>query len=169
MSAPWTDIHSGRTFAITTSANADSRLVRVKSYRDVFADYLTHPEPKSATADGSPCSRSDIGLLDREPVSGTRVIYTGKESNRYEDVENEAVESWDEVRETFEDPFDNTWRRFVVPILKQIRCADLARATCTTERYIKALRNGKRQPSDEVRQILTNIASDHCGPRAPDW
>jgi len=156
----WTEAHSGETFAITTSANADSRLVRVKSYRDVFADYLTHPEPKSAAADGSPCSRSDVGLLNREPVFGTRIIYTGKESNRYEDVENESIESWDEVRETFEDQNVDPWTTFVLPILKLIRCSDLSRQTGKSKRFIKALRNGTRQPSSEVKQVLTRIAAD---------
>ena len=161
MGMTWIEAHSGKTYAITTSANADSRLVRVKSYHDVFADYLTHPEPKSAAANGNPCSRSDIGLLNREPVFGTGVVYTGKESNRYEDVESESIESWDEVRETYEDPQEDPWRKYTLSILKQIRCADLARATGKTERYIKALRNGKRQPSDEVRIVLTRLAADH--------
>jgi len=44
---PWTDIYSGRVYWITTEPDADSRLVRVKSYGEVFADYVTHPEPKS--------------------------------------------------------------------------------------------------------------------------
>lgn len=133
-------------------------MVRVKSYRDVFADYLTHPEPKSAAANGNPCSRSDIGLLDREPVFGTRIIYTGKESNRYEDVESESIESWDEVREIFEDPQDDPWRTHTVPILKEMKCSDLARATGKSERYIKALRNGHRRPSNKVSKILSEIA-----------
>jgi hypothetical protein len=93
-------------------------------------------------------------------VFGTRIIYTGKESNRYEDVESEIVESWGEVRETFEDPDQTHWREFVVPRLKQVRCSDLAHATGKSERYMKALRNEKRQPSAEVRQILVNIASE---------
>ena len=47
MKLDWIEIHQGKVHGLTTSANADSRLVRVKSYRDVFEDYLTHPEPKS--------------------------------------------------------------------------------------------------------------------------
>jgi hypothetical protein len=90
----WIDIYSGRLFGITTDANADARLARVKSYGDALADYLTHPEPKSAGPDGAPCSRSTVGLLSRRKVYGTRVIYIGKESNRYEEVDGEAVHSW---------------------------------------------------------------------------
>jgi len=67
---PWIDIHSGDTYAIATEANADARLARVKSYAEVFSEYVTHPEPKSAGSNG-PCSRSDRGVLDRQVVVGT--------------------------------------------------------------------------------------------------
>ena len=159
---PWIEIHSGRTFAITTEPNADSRPVRVKSYGDVFADYLTHPEPKSASVDGNPCSRSDTGLLDRLPVFGTRVFYTGKESNRYEDVENEEVESWEDVRSNFEDPRQNDFGRFVVPILKLIKCSDLIAETGKGESQLKAVRNGRKKPSLTLRDQLISMAARYA-------
>src|SRR5216684_7775202 len=84
---------------------------------------LTHPEPKSAGPDGAPCSRSTVGLLQRQPVIGTRVIYTGKESNRLEDVESGNIGLWDEIRATYADP--RTFRRYVIPILKIISCSEL--------------------------------------------
>jgi hypothetical protein len=115
---PWTDIHSGNMYAITTEPNADSRLVRVKSYAEVFAEYVTHPEPKSATSCG-PCSRSDRGLLERQLIVGTRVIYTGKESNRLEAVENGTVQSWDEIQEMYEDARRDPITLYVIPIVKQ--------------------------------------------------
>ena len=158
----WTDVYSGRRFGITTAADADARLVRVKSYEDVLAEYLTHPEPKSARPDGAPCSRSTIGLLSRRAVCGTRILYIGKESNRLEDVDSETVHSWDEVREIHIDPRCEPFRTYVVPILKRLNCAELARAAGVSDRYIKALRNGHRQPSASVRSALTKIAADYA-------
>jgi hypothetical protein len=159
---PWTDIYSGKTYTITTEPNADSRMVRVKSYVDVFAEYITHPEPKSAGPTGAPCSRVDGGLLQRQMIIGTRIIYTGKESNRLEDVENGTIQSWNEVQEIYEDSRCDPFRMYVIPILKQIKCADLASKTKCKERHIIAIRNGYRNPSVTLRKALIQIAAEYA-------
>jgi hypothetical protein len=158
---PWTDIHSGNIYAITNDPNADSRLVRVKSYGEVFTEYVTHPELKSAGRAG-PCSRSDHGLLERQLIVGTRIIYIGKESNRLEEVENGTVQSWDEVQETYEDTRRDPFTLYVVPILKQIKCAELMQKTGCKERHIIAIRNGYRNPSITLRKALIEIAAEHA-------
>jgi len=61
----WTDVHSGKSFAITTKLPAQPGLVRVKSIRDVYEDYKYHPESKSADTNGEPASRRTCGLLER--------------------------------------------------------------------------------------------------------
>jgi hypothetical protein len=44
---PWIDRHSGERFAITTTSSTQPKVVRVKSYADVLAEYESHPELKS--------------------------------------------------------------------------------------------------------------------------
>jgi hypothetical protein len=158
---PWTDVHSGSIYAITTEPNADSRLVRVKSYAEVFAEYVTHPEPKSATSSG-PCSRSDRGLLERQLIVGTRVIYMGKESNQLEAVENGTVQSWDEVQGIYEDARRDPFTLYVGTILKQIKCAELVQKTGCKERHIIVIRNGHRNPSATLRKALIEIAAEYA-------
>jgi hypothetical protein len=47
----WIDRYSGKAFPITTLDGGSSQVARAKSYRDVFEEYATHPEPKSAGPD----------------------------------------------------------------------------------------------------------------------
>jgi len=96
---PWVDRHSRKRYAITTHDGGDSRVARVKSYRDVLEKYATHPEPKSTDADGKPCSRSMCDLLHRRPVQAESIYYVGKESNYLEDVEYGMLHDSDEVQE----------------------------------------------------------------------
>ncbi|MGD0483323.1 MAG: hypothetical protein ABSB58_01575 [Gemmatimonadales bacterium] len=83
----WTDVHSARRFRATTKGLGSVGLVRVVSYRDVLEAYELHPEPKSAAADGSPCSPATLGLLARLSMVAVQITHIGKESNLIEDVE----------------------------------------------------------------------------------
>jgi hypothetical protein len=93
---------------------------------------------------------------------GTRIIYTGKESNKLEEVENGTVDSWDEVRETYEDSRRDPFRLYVIPILKRIPCAELMRITGCKERHIISIRNGYRNPSITLRNALIEIAAEYA-------
>jgi hypothetical protein len=157
----WTDIYSGKRFMITTEPNADSRFVKVKSYSDIFADTLPTPSRRALPA-GAPCSRADLGLLQRQRIIGTRIIYIGKESNRLEDVENGALQSWDEVQQTYEDSRRDSVMLQVIPILKQIKCAEIVQKTGYKERHIIAIRNGYGNPSVTLRKALIEIAADYA-------
>ncbi len=163
----WIEIHSNNLYGITTEPNADSRLVRVKSYADVFAEYLTHPEPKSASGD-HPCSRSDRGLLDRQLIVGTRIIPIGKESNRLEEVENGTIETWDEVRAIYQDSRQDPFRLYVIQILKRMTCSDLTRKTGYKNRHIKAIRNAAANPSPKLRSILIGVAAEYARKILPE-
>jgi len=72
-------------------------LVLVKSMRDVLEAYGTHPEPKSAGADGAPCDRTTVGLLERRVVHVGRAFYIGKEARLVEEVEEGLVHDWETV------------------------------------------------------------------------
>jgi hypothetical protein len=159
----WTELYSGQTFGITTGLNSNPRLVRVKSYRDVFEEYQTHPEPKSAAADGAPCSRTTRGLLSRRPVCAASIVYIGKESNRLDDVEGELVHDWDEVREVYVDPRHDPWRTVIVPILERFPRAEVARAAgIRDEKHVTKLLSGRYDPSPKTRVRLIRFAADYA-------
>lgn len=156
----WVDRYSGKEFPITTRDGGDSGVARVKSYRDVLEEYSTHPEPKSADTNGSPCSRSSRGLLFRRHVHVGLLYFVGKESNYLEDVEYGLLHDSDEVQQKYLDPLEDPWILYFVPILKLIPRADLARVAGVSERFIQFLRNGRRRPSRTVHAKLTRAAAD---------
>ena len=158
----WTDIHSGQRYGITTNRDAGGRLVPVKSYGDVLAEYRTHSEPKSADAHGQVCSRETRGLLQRRAVQMGSLVYIGKDSNRVEDVDRGLVHEWSEVQEIYADPQRDPWLTYIIPILKAVPSAVLARESGLTTRAIKSLRNKHSRPRRKHRATLERIAVEHA-------
>ena len=147
-------------FPITTLDGGSSQAARVKSYRDVVEEYATHPEPKSAGPDGKPCGRSRRGLLRRRHVYAAyaaSIYNVGKESNFLEEVESGLLHDLDEVQEIYFDPRDDLWTKEILPILKRIPRAELARRAGVSERYIQLLRNGKRRPGNASAMRLIKL------------
>jgi hypothetical protein len=63
-------------YRITTAGHHGTRqAARVKTYGEILREYEFHLESKCADADGKPCSKQTIGLLQR------RHIRVGQESN----------------------------------------------------------------------------------------
>ena len=87
---PWTDRRTGSPIRITTEpfdGMERKGTVRVRTYRDVLAQFLAHPEAKSLGPDGEPVARNTRGLLQRRPVEGILpVMRLGKESNKLDDL-----------------------------------------------------------------------------------
>ncbi|MCZ6858071.1 MAG: hypothetical protein O7F70_08740 [Gemmatimonadetes bacterium] len=154
----WFDIHTREQFGITTSHPTGGRIVRVKSYGDVLAQYRTHPEPKSADQEGYACDRTTVGLLYRREVHVGSIVYVGKESNRMEDVEHGVVHDRQDVQDAYTDPRHDEWVTLVVPVLKVVPASVLAQASGLSTRTIKSLRNEHSRPSRKHRQILVRVA-----------
>jgi hypothetical protein len=93
-------------------------------------------------------------------------IYTGKESNNYEEVEQGTIHDWDQVRSEYYDPREDPWRTIVVPVLKTMNRSDLASRCDVSERHIARLRNRNEMPSPELRERLTRIAGDYSRQRS---
>ncbi len=136
--------------------------MRVKSYRDVFEDYKTHPEPKSAGADGLHSGRSTHGLLGHLHVRPTMICYVGKESNRVDDVNAGLVTDVADVREMYTDPKGDPWLTSVVPILLRIPRRELSHASQMSERSVQAARNGRSRPRARKRALLTRAAAGYA-------
>lgn len=69
----------------------------------------------------------------------------------------------DEVQQKYFDPSEDSWFLYVVPILRMIPRAELARSGGVSERFIQYLRNGngvrRRRPSECVRARLIQSAA----------
>jgi len=84
----WIDRYSTKRFRITTKGHhGDHRTARVQTYGDVIEAYEYHPEAKCADADGRPCAKQTVGLLQRRHVRIDHITPIGKESNSLEEVE----------------------------------------------------------------------------------
>ena len=65
----WIDRYSTKRFRITTKGHhGDRHTARVQTYGDVIEGYEYHPEAKCADAEGQPCTRQTVGLLQRRHV-----------------------------------------------------------------------------------------------------
>jgi hypothetical protein len=158
---PWTDRYSRERFRVSTTAQTGGAgVARVQTYRDVLAAFKTHPEAKSAGADGRPCGRGTLGLLGRRRVRTVPALlaYVGKESNRLEEVEAGLGHDPDEVWTEYRDPGRDPWRALVLPVLRQVPRAEAARAAGLSERRLRDLLAGRARPRPRHREALTGIA-----------
>lgn len=160
---PWIEMYSGQPYALTTGLTTSPQLVRVKTFRDVMEFYETHPEPKSADADGLECDRGSVGLLQRRLVHATGVVYIGKESHRVEEVEQGLVHDWAEIIEPIGPPQTRGAPR-VEWTAGAPSPREVAAAAGLTERYLRMVRNGQRQPS-AVAQRRIQEAKSRLGAR----
>ncbi len=149
---PWIDQYSGEVFEVTTRpGGASPDAARLKTYRDVAELFQSHPEPKSAGPDGAECGAATRGLLRRRSVELDWVDYVGKESHRLEEVNSGLIHDPDEVVANYG---SNSWRH-IRERLQNYTARELAEATGKSVRYIKAIRNGRSDPSRQVKERLT--------------
>src|SRR5207302_7405964 len=101
---PWVNKYTGEPCAVGVGPGTPLDHVRLATLGDVASNYLVHPEPKFADAEGNPCGRATVGLLRRRHVRVGHIRYTGKDANRLEETEHGLIHQLEEVRATFLDP-----------------------------------------------------------------
>lgn len=160
LEALWTDLYSGREYRVTTEHFTVPDRVRIQSFGDVIAEYETHPESKSAGANGERCDRSTKGLLQRRHLRVERIRLVGKESNRLEDVEQGIVHDWGEVTNVYYDPQLDPWPN-VLNSLRPFPARQLAKIAGISTRALRAIRNGHSRPSEDTRKRLVAFLELH--------
>lgn len=152
----WADRYSHKSYRITTTDDyGASGAVLVKTYGDVFAGYVRHPEVKSLDADGR--AGRGTGLLLRRPVREADRIYIGKESNQVEEAKMGLWHRLDEVLTEYgrvRDP----WHNWIVPALKLIPLWWLMEQTRFDRRTIQRLRNRQAEPRPLTEHALSLAA-----------
>ena len=169
--SPWIDRRTGERITVTTERfDGYSRpgIVHVRTYRDVIAAYVAHPEAKSLAPDGSPCRANTRGLLQHRPVRGVLPAhYIGKEANRIDDRTHGLLEDVDEYRTEYVDPTDRAWHELVVPVLRTIPRAELAERSGLHRRSIERLLLRGVQPHSGNRERLIDLALE-CATKVLD-
>jgi hypothetical protein len=128
----WTNRFNEHNYCITTDPSHGlirDDIVTVKTYGETTLDYATHPEPKSNSSTGEPCSRQTVGLLALRPVTPTIIVSIGKESNRLEDVQGGLLDDEDHPLHRYSDRDLLIFRELAVPILKHLGVRETARRT----------------------------------------
>jgi len=151
----WVDLYSGREVPVTTAHPAPPDHARVSAMRDVLERHFAHPEVKNADGAGRACGPATRGLLQRRKLQVVGVEYVGKESDRWEEIEQGLISDPVDAVQCFQDGSDERWRGVIVPAMHDFTAAKLAQVAGLSTRQLKKLRNGRASPSARVRQVLT--------------
>jgi hypothetical protein len=152
----------GEAVAVTTRGEGQAGAVRIKTYGDVIALYLRHPEAKSADTTGEPCHRGTTGLLDRLHVGAIWVRHIGKESNRLEEVEAGQLRITDDPVREYADQ-RGEWDA-LLPRLRELRAEHgtkyLMEVSGLSERAVRDALNRGRVPHRKAREALIALARE---------
>ena len=79
-----------------------------------------HPEAKCADASSTPCGKQSVGLLGRRHVQIEKLYFIGKESNKLEEVEEQAISDAADIYNTeYPDTRHDEWVTKILPILRE--------------------------------------------------
>ena len=154
----WIDQYSGKEYRITTAGSyGDRQTARVKTYGDVLTEYEYHPESKCADADGNPCSKQTIGLLQRRHVRIEQMKPIGKESNSLEDVEFGLIHAEQSVYTEYQDPRRDEWQTKILPALRKTPLSRLVKLSGFSRSTLIEIRAGRSRPHRTNREMLIVI------------
>jgi hypothetical protein len=150
---PWVDQYSEKEYHITTAGHHGTRqTARVKTYGETLREYEFHPESKCAGAEGKPCGKQTIGLLQRLHVQIEQIKYIGKESNSLEEVEVGLIHSPQNVYTEYPDRRRDEWETRILPALKKAPIDRVVELTGRSRRMIIYYRTGQRRPHPKHQQ-----------------
>ena len=99
-----------------------------------------------------------VGLLSRRPVQLGSLVYIGKESNAFEQVEQGLVHSRKDVQPTYRPSRQEAWDLIYLPAVQRIPLARLTKVTRLGSRVIRYFWKSERRPSPEVEGKLSREA-----------
>lgn len=160
----WTDRHTGDAVIVTTDPDDGAYrpdVVHVRTFRDVAAEFVLHPEAKSLAPDGTRCSGRTEGLLSGRPVVAEPIVHlVGKEGNEIDDRASGVALGPEEYQNVYVDPdeFDAT----ILPILSSIPRTLLVERSGldpgTIGRYLSKDTRRNMRPRRATRTRLVAIA-----------
>jgi hypothetical protein len=126
----------------------------------VIESYEYHPEAKFADANGEPCGKQTIGLLQRRHVRIGLLTNIGKESNSLEEVQAGFVHDEQDVYTTYDDPRRSLWNTSVLPALRKVPLVTLE-CMCKgrlSRRALIEIRAGRSTPRRRNQDLLAFVA-----------
>jgi hypothetical protein len=157
LKAKWIDQYTGAVYRITTRDHGDRNTASVKTYGDILREYEFHAEPKCADVEGCACGKQTIGLLQRRHVQILFIRYIGKESNKLDDVEAGMIHNAQSVYTEYGDRRRDEWETKLLPILKTVPLAVLAKRCGISRRALIDLRAGRSRPRRRNWNVIVNV------------
>jgi hypothetical protein len=157
---PWVNRIDGSTLAVTVKPGGEAGKLRLRTFRDVLAEYARHPEHKSGDARRGRGRRTSVGLLPRLRVEAAGVpVHIGKESNQLDEVEEGSITDKSEVYVEYRDE-RREWEASL-PALRRLRddkgWRHLATASRLSERAVRYAVNGGKLPRSAARSRLASL------------
>jgi hypothetical protein len=163
---PWVDRYSGKRIPVSTTEEMDGpERARLQTYRDVVREFRTHPEAKSADAQGRACGRQTAGLLRRRVVQETYLAHIGKEANKLEEVEAGLERDAEAIYAEYQRPHRDGGSAVILPLLRQQNLAALARASGVSERQLRSLVAGRCRPHVRTQTRILHALRTLTGTR----
>lgn len=131
----------------------------MKTYGDVLREYEYHPEAKCADANGKPCGKQTIGLLQRRHVRIKGFKFIGKESNKLEEVEAGMVHDPDSVYTEYPDKRRDEWVTTYLPAIHDMPMAYLEEHSPLWRAQLQRIRSGKQRPHPKNEALLRAIVN----------
>lgn len=122
-------------------------------------EYEYHPEAKFADAQGEPCRKQTVGLLQRRHVRIGLLTNIGKESNSLEEVQAGLVHDEENVYTAYDDPSRGYWQTKVLPAVLRAPLAMLVKACAgkLSRRALIDIRAGRSTPHRRNRALLAAV------------
>lgn len=161
MGAEWLNKYdpNGPLYRVTSELAMFSDRIRVVTYRDVLNEYVIHPEPKFADADGKVCGPHTTGQLYRIHVQLGGMDYIGKESNKVEEVQEGLFRPEDvQQKVTASDQHWDQLHSNVFAVLARYRDTENARLVGLKSREYANVKARRNRPSQSVRTGLISMA-----------
>ena len=136
-------------------------VARAKTYGEVLREYEFHPGAKSADKKEKPSGKRTIGLLRRRHIKIDQIIYIGKESNRFEEIEAGVIHLPESVYTEYPDPRREEWQTRILPILHKIPVEALmsfsGRSRSMLLRTIAGRSRPRRRNQERLKSILRRL------------
>lgn len=139
-----------------------SRIVEVKSYRDIVGGYSVHPEEKFCDASGKICGMHTRGILHRHHVEIVAYGHQGKETNHLEERAAGIVLGGVQLVTEYGTGSDD-FQTFAVPVLRSLTQKNLVatlaqEGVSATPRRLRDVLNGASKPREDLNAALLRIA-----------
>ena len=165
MELPWVNRFTGREYRITTTPSDGAvtpGLVCVKTYRDVFEEYLAHVEAKSAAPDGGRCRPETQGATQAPagPHANPCPHRQGVEPARGH--RGGPGRGLGEVQSEYDDYYSREFVPLVLPKLRRLGVREVARRTGHSLGVVSAALAGKSRPRPNALHRYAKAAGASC-------